>query len=284
MDYVNRPDAPDPEKSPLRHNDHPLRMIAIDIDGTITDMARRLEWDAVVALRAAEAAGIPVTLATGNVIPVSKTFGHCIGLTGPHICENGGVLYWEIPGEENGIRILKEQVHERSDADRVIAELEKRGHKPRRISSDPWRESEAALEIASTSDELVRSVIEDLGMKHLYVVSTGFACHILHKGVDKYEGLQATLKWLNEHDPRFNPEHPHAQHNAAPLSIQEVLGIGDSPNDLEMIQQCGVGVALAHAPPEVQQAADLVAERPHGAGVREVLARLGLDIQDERHA
>ncbi len=281
METINRPRVPTPQQSPLRFKGNPVRLIAIDIDGTITDMARRLDWEAVVALRAAEAAGIPVALATGNVIPVSKTFGHCIGLSGPHICENGGVLYWEVPDfDEGGVKIHRELLHTREEPDQVVQELERQGHDPRRISSDPWRESETALELASTDVAAVEAAIDRLGLGHLYVVSTGFACHILHKGVDKHEGLLKVIPWLNEHEPRFNPDHPHAQEDAVPLALNEVLAIGDSPNDVEMIRHAGVGAVVAGATPEVRREADLIATHPHGAGVREILEELGLAIPE----
>lgn len=245
-------------------------------------MARRLDWNAVVALREAEAAGIPVLMATGNVIPVSKTIGHCIGTTGPHVCENGGVLYWELPDPDTGgLKILRKVLHDRKDPDRVVKELERNGYDPRPISSDPWRESETALELATTRKEDVERVVTAMGLDHLYVVTTGFACHILHRGINKFEGTQKAVDWINEHDPRFNPDHPQGHENATPLSVEEVLGIGDSPNDHELLLYCGVGAAVADAPDALKQVADIVADRSHGSGVREVLSRLGLEIPQQ---
>jgi phosphoglycolate phosphatase len=287
LDEIPRPTPPSPGRTPLSHDGRPLRAIAIDIDGTITDMARRLDWDAVLALRAAEAAGIPVVLATGNVIPVTKTFGHSIGTTGPLVCENGGVIYWEIPdlnGHPGRVRVLKTVRHSRKDADQVIAELHRRGLEPRRITSDPWRESEAALENGSTSDEVVRRVLEEMGMDHLYVVSTGFACHILHKGMTKQAGVEDAVRWMNEHEPRFNPRHPEAPADATPLRLDEVLNIGDSPNDIPLFEGPGVAAVVANAHRELKEIADIVAERPHGAGVKEILARLGLQVPNHKGA
>ena len=39
---------------------------------------------------------------------------------------------------------------------------------------------------------------------------------------------------------------------------EEIISFGDSPNDLDMIQYAGLGVAVANAVPEVLEAADLV--------------------------
>ena len=272
-----RPAPPPVHQSPLRFRGTPIRAIATDIDGTITDMARHLDWEAVTAFRAAEALGVPVLFATGNVIPVSKTFGHCIGTTGPHVCENGGTLYWESPSLNGGGPIVhRDTLFRRHEGDEVVKELVRRGHTPRYISSDPWRESEVALELKSVSEEIVTKTLLDMGKTNLYVVSTGFACHILDKGMNKFLGVKRALEWMNRHDPRFAPSHPHATPNAAPIGPEHVLAIGDSMNDLELIQGCGVGSVVANGAPDLQKVADIVAKSPHGAGVREILETVGL--------
>ena len=43
------------------------KLVAVDIDGTLTDGNKVLNLEAIEALRKLEKAGIPVTLATGNV-------------------------------------------------------------------------------------------------------------------------------------------------------------------------------------------------------------------------
>jgi hydroxymethylpyrimidine pyrophosphatase-like HAD family hydrolase len=42
------------------------------------------------------------------------------------------------------------------------------------------------------------------------------------------------------------------------LPMGRVLAIGDSYNDLALLQAAGLGVAMANAPPEVQAVADAV--------------------------
>ena len=69
------------------------RVVAFDIDGTLTDENKRLDMHAVEALRRLEDAGIPVILATGNVRAITYGLWRFIGLSGPMCCENGGVLW-----------------------------------------------------------------------------------------------------------------------------------------------------------------------------------------------
>ncbi|MBW3582176.1 MAG: HAD-IIB family hydrolase [Euryarchaeota archaeon] len=263
-------------------DDRPIRAVATDIDGTLTDMTRRLDWEAVRALRALEARGIPVILATGNVIPSTKTLAISIGTTGPVVCENGGSIYWELRSGDGatkqGPKVLKSVLYSRESADRVVEALRDRGHDPQLITSDPWRESEAALEL-SMDPEVVEETIRDLGIEDLYVVATGFAVHILDKGMDKAVGIRHAIDWLNDHDPRFAPKAPDATKDARPLALDEVLAIGDSRNDLEMVTECGTGGAVGNAPDELKRAADIVAKKDHGAGVREIVEAIGVRVE-----
>ncbi|MDV2415869.1 HAD family hydrolase [Corynebacterium kefirresidentii] len=52
-----------------------------------------------------------------------------------------------------------------------------------------------------------------------------------------------------------------------------VIAFGDMPNDIEMLQWAGCGVAMENAHPEVKAAADTVTVANHQAGVAKVLER-----------
>jgi len=58
------------------------------------------------------------------------------------------------------------------------------------------------------------------------------------------------------------------------VDASEVLAVGDSMNDLEMLQWAGVSVAMGHAKPAIQAAADYVTTAVPGQGVIDVLDRL----------
>src|SRR5580693_3111446 len=75
-----------------------LRAILTDIDGTLTGPDRVLDLRAVAMLRALESEGTTVILATGNVLPVAVAIHRSIGLRGPIVCENGGLLYRKVEG------------------------------------------------------------------------------------------------------------------------------------------------------------------------------------------
>ncbi|WP_439590927.1 Cof-type HAD-IIB family hydrolase [Microbacterium sp.] len=56
----------------------------------------------------------------------------------------------------------------------------------------------------------------------------------------------------------------------------DVIGIGDSWNDVEMFQVCGTSVAMGNAEPELKALADVVTTSIADHGVRNAFVRLGL--------
>ena len=55
------------------------------------------------------------------------------------------------------------------------------------------------------------------------------------------------------------------------IDASEVVAVGDDRNDIEMLQWAGRGIAMAHAPPDVQAAADEVATIKGPPAVRQVM-------------
>jgi phosphoglycolate phosphatase len=225
-----------------------IRAVAVDIDGTLTDYDRLLDFAGVKALRAIEAKGIPVIAATGNVAPVTKAFSSFVGLSGPLVCENGGVVH------SNDMRTIK-LLASRKKPDRAVAHLKKVGLRPKFIWSDRWRVSEVALDLR-IGEEPVKRALEGWGLD---IVATKFAVHVMEPGLDKINGLRAALPLL-----------------PGRVGLDHVLAIGDSNNDVRMLEGCKYSGCVGNGSAAAKQASRFVARRKHGAGVAEILRHHGL--------
>jgi HAD superfamily hydrolase (TIGR01484 family) len=60
------------------------------------------------------------------------------------------------------------------------------------------------------------------------------------------------------------------------LSLAEAVAVGDAPNDVDMLEASGCGIAVRIARPEVLIAADATCAPPDQAGVADVLEYFGL--------
>ena len=60
------------------------------------------------------------------------------------------------------------------------------------------------------------------------------------------------------------------------IPLQNIMAIGDSPNDLSMFAEAGIAVAVANAQPEVKRAAQVIAPSNDEAGALWAIKNLAL--------
>ena len=221
-----------------------VKALAVDVDGTLADDSRRVNLDAVAALRKVQDSGVPVMLASGNVLPIAYALSNYLGLTGPIIAENGGIVCYKqkiwVLGDPGGPLKAYEHLRTRMDAERLF--------------TDKWRETEVGLK-REVSLEKVKEILKDWNVE---VETTGWAVHIMQKGMDKLVGIRKACELLG-------------------ISVKEIAAIGDSDNDEMMIRECGWGIAVGNAFDGTKRAASFIAERPDGGGVLEGLHWLRLE-------
>lgn len=217
-----------------------IKAIATDIDGTITNHKREITIDVIYAFRKLEKKRIKVILVSGNVLPVTMGFRIFIGTTGPIVSENGGMVMHD--------KIYK--YFDKSDIEREYAKFKKLYPEADRIVTDRWRETSITL-VPSFDIKKAREFFIPLGFN---VQATGFGIHIMHKNQNKLFGLKKVLEMLS-------------------IDLDEVIAFGDSENDLEMVMNAGIGIAVSNAWEIVKKNADYVSKRRYGHGVVEGLKK-----------
>jgi phosphoglycolate phosphatase len=221
----------------------PLRAVVTDVDGTLTDAHRRLDPEAMRWVLRLESHGIPVILATGNVLPIALGLHRSLGLSGPIVAENGGVLY----RKENGVETV-ERLVDRRVALAAYRTLRAAGLPVRRLFTDRWRESEVALEPTVSVARLRRA----LGGRPVRVESTGFAIHLMERRGGKLAGLKEALPPLG-------------------LTLGDCVVLGDGDNDVGMLQEAGFGVSFVSGSARARRAARYVTRRAYADGFVEGL-------------
>ena len=138
-----------------------------------------------------EAHGIPVVLATGNVRAITYGLWRFLGLTGPICCENGGVL-WHPKWKGPVVRASGKEA--RKAAEWLAGEIQ--GLDSQGIETNQWRESEWCLfpyeDLDAVNEAMARSE-----WKHLDVVRTGFAIHLMEPHLSKGHGLTELFERMN---------------------------------------------------------------------------------------
>lgn len=215
--------------------------VAADYDGTLAHQGV-IDEPTWAALRKLKESGRKLVLVTG------RELDELLGLL-PHpqvfdriVAENGAVIYTP---ETRQVRTIAP-----GPPAAFVAELEKRGVE--RISV-----GRVIIATWEPHQDTVLRVIRDQGLE-LQVIFNKGAVMILPSGVNKATGLGSALAELG-------------------LSAHNVVAVGDAENDHALLAACECGVAVANALPSLQEAADLVTNADHGAGVAELIDHLVTD-------
>lgn len=214
-----------------------VRAVAIDIDGTLTDESRRLHLGAVARIREIEALGIPVIIASGNILCICEAASIFIGTSGALIAENGGV----IKGPNSSAKYIG-NVKEVEKAYEYLSKMEK----VEKVARSELRRTEIA--IYRTID--VEKVKKTLSNFKVEVVDTKFAIHIKDPVINKGKALAVIA-------------------DDAGIKRAEVIAIGDSENDRQMLEYAGYSISVGEE--GLRNVCDYVTKKGAGAGGEEAL-------------
>ena len=223
-----------------------IKLLAVDIDGTLTYGDRRLDLAAVEAVRRVEDAGISVVIATGNLFRYAEAASILIGTSGPLIAEDGGIVF----------DFSKEKMYvlgDRIDPDRAFAALESYFGKLELTRSSPDRLTGVTIK-GGVSLTAVRDVIKGQCLP-VVAVDSGLAIHLRRPEVNKGSALRKISEITK-------------------VPLAEIAAIGDGSNDVEMLQLAGLSFAVANSVAEAKRASTRVTSRPRGEGVAEAVAEI----------
>ena len=217
--------------------------MTIDIDGTLTDDSKILSTRGIEALRQVQNRGITVCLISGNVLPITYALHTYIGLKGPFISENGGVIYHD--GEV--IKLFDITLPKKA------LEVLKRDMGLQEPFTSQWRLTEVAVDRRAD----ISRIKEILRGWKLVIEPTGFAIHVMNIGHGKGTGVKKVAELLG-------------------ISADEIIAFGDSDNDVSMFQYCSTSVAVGNASPSAKAAATYVSKEEHANGVIDGFNHFGL--------
>ena len=215
-----------------------FKAVVVDIDGTITYSDRSIDCKAVTALRSLH---VPVVIATGNVLCVARAVAKLLGTSGIVIAENGGVVECgKVESDTSHFKECKEAL-----------EVLKQHFSLERLDLEN-RITEIGLRRNFDVEEARKILGEDAPVD---IVDTGFAIHIKSKKINKGTGLRRIAQMMG-------------------LDARDFVAFGDSPNDIEMLEVAGFGVAVGNAHPDLKKVAKMVTKGEHGTGVEEAVREL----------
>ncbi len=258
-----------------------VRLIALDLDGTVLGPGRHIAPAAHEALRAAEAAGVLVVLASGRMLRSAAGVQAALGLSGPIIAYNGGMVRlpdgrgWEDPVPLPAARAISRLCQERGYfvqcyyGDRLCVPADgPRAQEYAEIAGVPFEVDPAAVfdPPQPPTKQLVIEPVERQPEVREAVRAAAAGAVELANSYPHYLEVSAAGVHKGAALARL------AQALGVPRAA--VMAVGDGENDLSMLRYAGVPAAVGNAVPGLRAIAAVRAAASYGDGVAEVVRRV----------
>ena len=252
-----------------------IRLLVLDIDGTIAGQSNDIREPVKQAIRSAQAKGIQVAIATGRMYCSALRFHQEVGSTLPMLAYQGAWIqdpatqkiyqhlsvsrttaeqlldYFETDGLRSLLSVhfyINDQLYVREVTSETEIYAQRADIQPipvgdlrKTLTTEPTKVL-ALSDDTAIIDQLLGSLRKQYTPAELYLtksVATFFEA--TNPAVNK----GAAVRYLAE--------------EILGLKAQNVMAIGDNFNDVEMLEYAGLGVAMGNAPADVQAIANWVA-------------------------
>jgi Cof subfamily protein (haloacid dehalogenase superfamily) len=269
----------------------PIRLIALDIDGTLIGDDLTIGARTVAAIRAATARDVAVSLVTGRMVSSAMRFARALDLRGPVIGYQGGLIRAMPPPDSPRLgRLLRHTPLSAVAARDIVTWTREQGldphlnHLERFIlrADDPNADDYSAF--MGSRAELVPDLLAAIRHPVTKVLAVGEPPRPSELAERARAHFAGTADVTISH-PRFlefvapgvskgRAVRWLARRLGVPLAA--ALAIGDQWNDLEMLAEVGHGAAMPTAPHEVRAVARYIAPPLADEGVAALIEQLVL--------
>lgn len=275
-----------------------VKLIALDLDGTLLTKKNTVEEIDIQALSKAHENGVEIAICTGRVYGESAFAAEALKVCRYVIACNGGHIYdrklqknirkVKIPDTlamQIGQKIEQYPVFYQAFTDRYAA-CDARLYPLMKTSGineayvHQFYEKQVVQKnmlhaLISGHVDILKFFISSTDLDSLAAIRTwasqipGVALsaslptnvEIIPYGMDKFESLQFLGKYLG-------------------ISTSDMMAIGDSENDINMVKYSGIGIAMGNATDEIKQAAAFITDTNENGGIAKAVKKFVLQTQE----
>ncbi|MDQ0217770.1 HAD family phosphatase [Peribacillus cavernae] len=241
-----------------------IKLIALDMDGTLLNEEGKVSDGNRTAIKEAEQKGVKVLLSTGRAYASCSEIGRSLELSSYLVTVNGSEIY-----DNNGELVERNivqveliqwmwdlsQKHKTSfwatSSDQVW-----RGEMPEDIPSYEWLKFGFDIEDDTIREEILTLLKENGGLEISNSSPTNIEANAV--GINKAKAIEKVCGFLG-------------------IKMENVMAVGDSLNDIAMIKESGLGVAMGNAQDIVKETADWVTDTNRNDGVGKAIHKWVLE-------
>ena len=257
-----------------KENDLAIRMIALDLDGTTLKGDKSISDANLAAIEEAISRGVVVALATGRVLDSLPEVMKGIKGIKYYICSNGADVRDAVTGEtvlkrtvdpgavKEACEKIKESGYMFESFTGGKAYIGRDRYEDVKKNGCAYRSAAYILETRTPVDDIFGFTLENSeSIENINVFFPDQKSKAEFRSVlEEIEGAELTSSFASNYELG-----PKGAGKGAALSVlleregigkEELLSMGDSPNDISMMELSGISVAVANAEDEVKEAAD----------------------------
>jgi len=261
--------------------------VFLDIDGTLLNSRHQVMPRTHNHLKYLHGRGVPIVLCSARPPMGVNLVAGQVGLHGPKACYNGGLIF-----DENStiLRDVGIDIQLAMDFNRFISE-----RFPELVVSaylyDVWLTEYPQHPLIAKEAEisgctplkvsLEKAAVAASHVHKLLCMGDAIRIRALQKDIQKFfpqlmalRSKSTYLEILPQESTKGNAAQVLLSHYG--LCAKQAVAFGDSDVDVDMLQYCGLGVAMGNAPREVKEAADYVTASNDEEGVYIALNSLRL--------
>lgn len=265
-----------------------IKLFVTDLDGTLLPDGTTVSEKNVKAVQEAVKAGITVTIATGRMFRAALPVAEALGVNVPIITYNGALIK-SVDGEIIHSVFLEPQL-----VKELVDFFESKGWYLQSYSEDNliYPEYNTYSEYYENAQKLKGRAVGWKGLREytnqvakLLSISNGIEetqlriDEILKAFKGRVDVVSSNARYCEIIAPGVSKASA-IKHLADEMGINqaEVMAIGDSNNDLEMLKAAGKSIAMGNAIPEVKTACDYVTGACEEDGFAEAIYRYALEV------
>jgi len=267
------------------------KLVCIDVDGTLLNSKHNITPKTKEAILQAHKQGVHIVISTGRMYADAEYYSNLIGVKSPVIASNGAfikekehdkVIYKDVLGESLSLELL--ELFRKHGIKPYFCTPHKfyygnimfklfylattiMGTRSNKIDVEyvfSWKQWQKVLctekdnivkgEIIYRDPALICELQKELKtLSQLEIVdSSKYNIEITRKGVSKGKAVEMLAGLYN-------------------LKREEIIAIGDSANDVSMIEYAGMGIAMGNASDMVKQKADYITDSNDNEGVAKAI-------------
>lgn len=242
-----------------------IKLIALDMDGTLLNDDGVVSLYTKQVLRKALEKDLHVVLTTGRPLSMCHSIGVDLGLPSYIIVSNGAEI-WTMDQE-----LLDRKIMDKTTVEQLwqignemglhmwtvaTDEIFHDSTRPEKFEKHEWLKIGYGRLEVEEKEQLLETIVDKI--PGIEITNSALNnIEINAAGVDKANALRFICKKIG-------------------ITMEQVIGMGDSLNDLEMIKQSGIGIAMENGQQIIQEIADYTTATNNDDGVAKAVEKFVL--------